>query len=70
MPVFGLRRADGSFEAFVEPPVQLQNTGNLHDDVRSGMGKVVRVVERYIARYPEQWVMFEPVWKLPEGVTG
>jgi len=70
MPAFGLRRADGTFEAFLEAPLQLENTGDSSKDVRSGMAKVVAVLEEYIARYPEQWVMFQPVWKLPAHVAG
>jgi len=63
---FSLRRPDNSFEAFVEPPLELENTGDLQQDTRAGMVKLVAVLEKYIGRYPEQWVMFQPVWKLPE----
>jgi len=70
MPAFGLRQHDGTLEAFFEPPLQLEKTGNASHDVRSGMAKVVAALEKYITRYPEQWVMFQPVWKLPERTPG
>lgn len=62
---FSIRKPDNTFEAFVEPPLQLENTGDLQRDTRDGMAKVVAVLEKYIGQYPEQWVMFQPVWRLP-----
>ena len=70
MPAFGLRQPDGALEIFFEPPLQIEKTGNASHDVHSGMAKVVAVLEEYIARYPEQWVMFQSVWKLPERTAG
>jgi len=67
---FSLRKPDNGFEAFVEPPFDLENTGDLQRDVRSGMAKLVTVLERYIGEHPEQWVMFQPVWpKVPDHTT-
>jgi lauroyl/myristoyl acyltransferase len=63
---FSLRRPDNHYEAFVEPPLELENTGDLERDTRAGMAKVVAVLEKYIGQHPEQWVMFQPVWRLPE----
>ena len=59
---FGLRRPDNTFEAFIEPPLDLERTGDQEHDVRSGMAKLAAVLEKYLAQYPEQWVMFQPVW--------
>jgi KDO2-lipid IV(A) lauroyltransferase len=64
VPAFGLRRADGAFDALIEPPLVLENTGNVQSDIRSGMARLVEVLEKHIARYPGQWVIFEPVWKM------
>ncbi len=66
---FSLRRPDNTYEAFVEPALELENTGNLEQDTRAGMARLVAVMERYIGQHPEQWVMFQPVWKLaaPKG---
>jgi KDO2-lipid IV(A) lauroyltransferase len=63
---FSLRRPDNTYEAFVEPPLELENTGDLERDTRAGMAKLVAVLEKYIGQHPEQWVMFQPVWRLPE----
>jgi len=63
---FSLRRPDNTFEAFVEPALELENTGDPESDTRAGMAKLVAVLEKFIGQHPEQWVMFQPVWKLPE----
>lgn len=64
-PAFSICKRDNTFEVFVEPPLPLENTGDPEKDIRAGMVKLVAVLEKYIGRYPEQWVMFQPVWKLP-----
>lgn len=63
---FSLRRPDNSYEAFVEPMLELENTGDAERDTRAGMARLVAVLEKYIGQHPEQWVMFQPVWRLPE----
>jgi KDO2-lipid IV(A) lauroyltransferase len=49
--------------AIIEPPLHLESTGDLARDTRVGMERVVRLLERWICEYPEQWLMFEPIWK-------
>jgi len=66
VPFFSLRTPDNTFKAFVEPPIELEDTGNAQQDTRAGMARVVSVLEKFIGEHPEQWVMFQPVWKLPE----
>jgi len=65
---FSVRRPDNTFEAVTEPPLDLENTGDRARDIRAGMAKLVAVLEKYIGRSPEQWVMFQPIWKLPESL--
>jgi KDO2-lipid IV(A) lauroyltransferase len=65
LPAFSLRKPDNTFEAFVEPAFSVLDTGNAERDVRVGMVQLVAVLEKYIGQHPEQWVMFQPIWKLP-----
>lgn len=67
MPAFSLRRPDNTVDAFVEPALELDGTGDAERDLRAGMSKLVATLEKWIGQHPEQWVMFQPVWKLPDG---
>ncbi|MGB8644091.1 MAG: hypothetical protein WCF84_02560 [Anaerolineae bacterium] len=49
--------------ATIEPPIEFETTGDLAHDTRAGIQKVARVLERWIREYPDQWIMFEQVWK-------
>lgn len=62
LPIFSFRKPDYRFDAFLEPPLFLQSTGDAEGDTKAGMDRLVRVLEKYIVRHPEQWVLFEPVW--------
>jgi KDO2-lipid IV(A) lauroyltransferase len=64
LPGFGLRLPDNSFQATIEPPLELPNTGDHEADVAVGMEMVADVLERYISRHPEQWLMAKPVWPM------
>lgn len=65
LPAFSRRLADNTFEATAEPPLELQSTGNLEADVRAGVEQIARVLEKWVGRYPEQWVMFHRLWEKP-----
>jgi lauroyl/myristoyl acyltransferase len=66
IPAFSLRKPDNTFEAFVEPALELEPTGDHEADLRSGMMQIVAALERQIGKHPEQWVMFQPIWRLPQ----
>jgi KDO2-lipid IV(A) lauroyltransferase len=46
----------------IDDPFVLEKTGNLDEDVASGLKRVVEVLERHIRADPAQWVMFQRVW--------
>jgi lauroyl/myristoyl acyltransferase len=60
---FGLRQADNSSLLHIEPPLELEDTGDFERDVRVNVRKVVARLEKWISRYPEQWLMLQPVWR-------
>lgn len=60
IPVFNLRRDDGRYDVYVEPPIQVASNGNAN--VAEYMNEVIRVMEKYIKSCPEQWAVLEPVW--------
>ncbi len=63
LPAFSLRRPDNTFEAFAEPALELESTGNSEADVLNGVRQVVRGMEKWIGEHPEQWVMFHRIWE-------
>jgi lauroyl/myristoyl acyltransferase len=64
---FTRRLDDNRCTVVVEPPVQLQRTGDLVNDTRRGVEKLARRLEEWICRYPDQWLMFQPVWEGDES---
>lgn len=59
---FSVRQPDNRSVVYVEPPFEFENTGDLHHDIQAGVQKIAAVLERYIRQYPDQWLMFQPVW--------
>jgi len=64
---FSLRLADNTFALHIEPPLELEATGDFQRDVRVNTEQVVAVLERYIGQHPEQWVMFRPIWRMADS---
>jgi lauroyl/myristoyl acyltransferase len=60
---FSQRLPDNTFVVHLEPPLELEATGDRDGDARAGVEKVVAIMERYIGEQPEQWVMSVPVWQ-------
>lgn len=62
VPAFAGRR-DGQLTATFEPPLDIPNTGDRAADVREGVQRFARVLERYVRGNPEQWTVFEDFWR-------
>lgn len=61
--MFSQRLPDNTFVVHLEPPLELEVTGDRNRDARAAVEKVVIIMERYIGEQPEQWVMSVPVWQ-------
>lgn len=60
VPAFAVR--DRRLQAWIEPEIDLVRTGDRDADVRAGVRRWAAVLEPWIARAPEQWSVFDPVW--------
>lgn len=60
---FGLRLPDHRLLAHIEPPLDIPQTGDRASDVRTIMRRVLTIAEQHIARHPEQWTAFHPIWQ-------
>jgi lauroyl/myristoyl acyltransferase len=59
---FSVRQPDNRSYVYIEPPLQFERTGNHESDICLGVQKMTAVMERYISKYPDQWLMFQPIW--------
>jgi KDO2-lipid IV(A) lauroyltransferase len=55
-------RSNGQLTATFEPPLDIPSTGDRAADVREGVQRFARILERYVRRSPEQWTVFEDFW--------
>lgn len=59
-----IRRLENNHSAVViEPPLALEHTGDLAKDTLCALEQIVARMEHWIRQYPEQWLMFRPVWE-------
>lgn len=50
------------YTAYLETPMELVRTGDRDEEIRINMRRLLDSVEAIIRRWPEQWLMFVPVW--------
>jgi KDO2-lipid IV(A) lauroyltransferase len=66
LPVFVIaNRNRKRCTVLVEKPIEVPRTRDRDGDLRSAMGEVVRVYERYVRAYPDQWFNFHDFWRPP-----
>jgi KDO2-lipid IV(A) lauroyltransferase len=58
---FGIRTETG-YRMTMAEPFTVEKTANLESDLRTGMARIVSILEPAIAAAPDQWVMFQRVW--------
>jgi len=61
VPAFAGHDGDVLTASF-EPPLEIPRSGDRDADLREGVRRWAAVLEKYIARAPEQWSVFERVW--------
>ncbi len=59
---FSVRQPDNRSYVYIEPPFEFERTGNPAQDTCAGVQKMATVMESYIRKYPDQWLMFQPFW--------
>lgn len=62
VPAFAWRER-GALYARIEEPLEIPETGDRESDIREGVRRFAAVLERYVARYPDQWTVFERFWR-------
>jgi len=63
IPIFIIQEDEKGYHFLVEDPVPMQDTGNREEDIRENLIRVVRILEAYLGKYPDQWFNYVPYWK-------
>ncbi len=69
LPIFYLKKEDDTYVFVVEKEIPLVMTGNRRLDMEENTCRFHEVIEKYIQKYPTQWVWMHNRWKTtPEMV--
>ena len=69
LPAFAVwEQAKGKYVVYLEPPIEYEQ-GDVSDErVRVLTQKITNVVEKYVRKYPEQWLWIHKRWNTrPKG---
>jgi lauroyl/myristoyl acyltransferase len=54
---------DGRYDLLVDEPIVPRITDDEEADIRDCVDRCLRVFERYISEYRDQWYVFRPIWR-------
>lgn len=58
VPIFSIRLPSGQVRLFIEPPIRV----SCAEEIDLALNQVGLVLEQYLKRYPEQWLMIHRAW--------
>lgn len=59
-----IREQDGLHHRMViHQPFDLENTGNLEQDIAANLKRITKLMEGYICQYPSEYMWFYKIWK-------
>lgn len=72
LPAFAVWEEErGRYVVYLEPPIDYAITGDRDRDILELTRKITETVERYVRKYPEQWLWIHKRWNTrPEGEEG
>ncbi|MGD9075200.1 MAG: lysophospholipid acyltransferase family protein [Desulfobacteraceae bacterium] len=63
IPIFPIRQADGRYRIFIEPEVELIETGDKTKDVEENTARFTSIIARQVRAHPDQYFWFHRRWK-------
>lgn len=63
VPGFTIKGKDNKYTLYLEKPIKTEKCKDKDEFIRSNTQKIAEVIEKYVSLYPEQWMIFEKVWK-------
>jgi lauroyl/myristoyl acyltransferase len=64
-----VRQRDNTFTGIALPPIFVERTKQAAEDVQHATQAIARGLEGFVARWPDQWYIFRPMWP-PVPVAG
>ena len=61
LPTFLIREGTWKFRLYFEPAIWPRRENTHEASIRGMVERYAAVIERYVKRFPEQWLMFQPV---------
>ncbi len=72
LPAFAVwEESKQKYVVYLEPPVEYEKTENADEDIKILTQDITSVVEKYVRKYPEQWLWIHKRWNTrPKGEKG
>lgn len=69
LPMIAIRERNNRHRIIIDPPMELESTGDGEKDILANVKKYTKILENYVRKYPEQWLWAYRRWKTkpPEG---
>lgn len=55
VPIYLVRAHDGRLQLVIEPEMEMVRSGELSADLAANTGRIMRLLEELVRRYPDQW---------------
>jgi len=62
LPGVVVHQPDNTYKIILEKPIEYEPTGRPEDNLKTVISSYLKVIEKYIRRYPSQWFMFTDFW--------
>jgi len=69
IPVFYTRVNGPYVKVFAEPPLEVNRTGDLKKDIRDNLQRIVNIFQKYILKYPKEYLWTYKTWKYSQEKT-
>jgi len=72
LPAFAVwEESKAKYVVYLEPPVEYRADDNSPENIKELTQKITNVVEKYVRKYPEQWLWIHKRWNTrPSGEKG
>lgn len=69
IPVFCTRQRGPYIKIIIEPLFKIRKTGNQDIDIRENLQEIVSVFEKYILKYPKEYLWSYKIWKYTKEMS-